>query len=86
MEIITANMRGAPVEEKPQSLESVSDSAALGDFNADRECRGARQGFVAHLNWQAGGRDSHCPPEKRDPSRAGRKHFTLNNPKIHKSQ
>ena len=70
----------------PKILESISDSAALDDFRADRECRGAGRGFVAHQNQQAGGRDSHCPLEKRDPSRAGRKHFMLNNPKIHKSQ
>lgn len=40
VEIITVNMRGAPVVGKPQSLESTSDSVVLGGFHADRGCRG----------------------------------------------
>lgn len=35
-----------------QSLESISDSAALGDFYTYREYRGAGQAFVAHLSWR----------------------------------
>ena len=80
--------RGALVKEKPQSLESVNDIAALDD--RDREliesAGDGRWGFVVHPSWQGRGRESHCCLEKRDPSRVGRKHFTLNNPKIHKSQ